>query len=50
MCMICNGTKVLVGNKKWNDFQGIIFPGGYVEEHELIVDSIIREIKEETSV
>ena len=50
MCMICNGTKVLVENKKWNDIQGIIFPGGHVEEHEPIVDSVIREIKEETGI
>ena len=50
MCMICNGSKVLVENKKWKEAQGIIFPGGHVEEHEPIVDSVIREIKEETGL
>ena len=50
MCMICKGTKVLVENKNWKEVQGIIFPGGHVEEHEPIVDSVIREIKEETGL
>ena len=29
---------------------GIIFPGGHVEEHEPIVDAVIREMKEETGL
>ncbi len=50
MCMICCGTKVLVEEKisKWGN--GIIFPGGHVEEHEPVVDSVIREMKEETGL
>ena len=50
MCMIRNGSKVLVEDKvsKWDC--GIIFPGGHVEEHEPIVDSVIREMKEETGL
>ena len=50
MCMIQDGSKVLVENKvsKWGC--GIIFPGGHVEEHEPIVDSVIREMKEETGL
>jgi len=50
MCMLRNGTKVLVEDKvsKWAN--GIIFPGGHVEEHEPIVDSVIREMKEETGL
>ncbi len=50
MCMIRNGSKVLVEDKisKWAN--GIIFPGGHVEEHEPVVDSVIREMKEETGL
>ena len=50
MCMIQDGSKVLVEDKvsKWGC--GIIFPGGHVEEHEPIVDSVIREMKEETGL
>ena len=50
MCMVRNGSKVLVEDKRsvWAD--GIIFPGGHVEEHEPIVDSVIREVREETGL
>ena len=50
MCMIRDGSKVLVEDKIGKDIRGIIFPGGHVEEHEPIVDSVIREIKEETGL
>lgn len=50
MCMIRNGTKVLVEDKIYRDIHGIIFPGGHVEEGEPIVDSVIREIREETGL
>ena len=50
MCMIQNGSKVLVEDKisKWAN--GIIFPGGHIEKHEPVVDSVIREMKEETGL
>ncbi len=50
MCMIVDGTKVLVEEKAGKDAGGITFPGGHVETHEPIVDSVIREIKEETGL
>ena len=50
LCMLRQGTKVLVEEKVGKDYRGIIFPGGHVEEHEPIVDSVIREIKEETGL
>ena len=51
MCMIYdhNGN-VLVEEKVGKDYKGLIFPGGHVEEHEPIVDSVIREMKEETGL
>lgn len=52
MCMIEdreNGT-VLVQNRKKGSWTGIAFPGGHVEQGESIVDSVIRETKEETNL
>ena len=50
LCMIQDGTKVLVEEKVGKCANGIIFPGGHVEEHEPVVDSVIREMKEETGL
>lgn len=50
LCMIRDGTKVLVEEKVGKGADGIIFPGGHVEEHEPIVDAVIREMKEETGL
>lgn len=50
MCMVCDGRKVLVEEKILEDSRGIVFPGGHVEMHEPIVDSVIREIYEETNL
>ena len=50
MCMIRNGSKVLVEDKISRWANGIIFPGGHVEAHEPVVDSVIREMKEETGL
>lgn len=50
MCMIQRGSKVLVEDKVSRWANGIIFPGGHVEEHEPIVDSVIREMREETGL
>lgn len=49
MCMIVNGSKVLV-QQRVKSWVGVAFPGGHVEKHESIVDSTIREIKEETGL
>ena len=50
LCMIQSGTKVLVEEKIGKGADGIIFPGGHVEEHEPVVDSVIREMREETGL
>lgn len=50
MCMVYDGNRVLVEEKVGKDYKGIIFPGGHIEKNEPIVDSVIREIYEETGL
>ena len=50
LCMIRDGSKVLVEEKVGKGADGIIFPGGHVEDREPVVDSVIREMKEETGL
>ncbi len=51
MCMVYDEQgNVLVEEKILKDRKGIIFPGGHVESNESVVDSVIREIKEETGL
>lgn len=50
MCMITDGDKVLVQDRKKPDWPGIAFPGGHVEPGESFVDSVIREVYEETGL
>ena len=50
LCMIRDGTRVLVEEKVGKGADGIIFPGGHVEPGEPVVDSVIREMKEETGL
>ena len=50
LCMIRDGSKVLVQEKVGKGADGIIFPGGHVEENEPVTDSVIREMKEETGL
>ena len=50
MCMIYDGTQILVQDRKNPDWPGITFPGGHVEPKESFVDSVIREVKEETGL
>ncbi len=50
MCMIQDGTRVLVEEKVGKWAGGITFPGGHIEKNEPIVDSVIREMKEETGL
>lgn len=50
MCMVYNGSKVLVQNKVNGKWTGLTFPGGHVERHESFTDSVIREVFEETGL
>ena len=50
MCMICDGSRVVVIDRKKRDWPGITFPGGHVEPGESLVRSVIREVYEETGL
>lgn len=51
LCLIKNiDGKILVQDRKKKDWPGWTFPGGHVEKDENILDSVIREIKEETGL
>ena len=51
MCMVSDDKgNVLVQNRKDPNWPGIVFPGGHVEPSESFVDSVIREVREETGI
>lgn len=51
MCMIYDGRgNILVEEKLVHNIKGLIFPGGHVEPGEAFVDSVIREVREETGL
>ena len=51
MCMVYDDEgNILVQNRKNPNWPGITFPGGQVEKGESFVESVIREIWEETGL
>ncbi len=50
MCRIIDNDKVVVQMRTKNDWPGITFPGGKVENNESIYESCVREVKEETGL
>ena len=50
LCLVEDGNKILLQNRKKDDWQGYTLPGGHVERDESFVDAVIREMKEETGL
>jgi 8-oxo-dGTP diphosphatase len=51
MCLIYNESKILVQEKAGTKYPGgLVFPGGHVEPGESLLDSVVREMKEETGL
>lgn len=50
LCMVYDGNKILLQDRVKADWQGLTLPGGHVEPNESFVETVIREIKEETGL
>ncbi len=48
--MLEDSDRVLVMDRKKEDWPGITFPGGHVEAGGIITEAVIREVKEETGL
>lgn len=50
LCLIEDGSKILLQNRVKKDWRGYALPGGHVEPGESFVAAVIREMKEETGL
>ena len=50
LCLIQDGSRILLQNRVKEDWKGYTLPGGHVELGESFVDAVKREMKEETGL
>lgn len=50
LCLVHRGGLLLLQNRVKEDWKGLALPGGHVEPGESIVESVIREMREETGL
>ena len=50
LCLIRRGQEILLQDRRKKDWPGLTLPGGHVEPGESVVDSVIREMQEETGL
>jgi 8-oxo-dGTP diphosphatase len=50
LCLLYRGNEVLLQDRVKEDWRGFALPGGHVEPGESIVESVVREMREETGL
>lgn len=50
ICLLYKDEYILMQNRLKKDWQGYALPGGHIEPGESVVESVIREVKEETGL